>query len=584
MQSSSASKEPAAIPSPVTDARTRKQPIPAWRKWTAAALLAFVVVPFLHDSLSPDTSLAGVLGRDELESAKCPVQPKALMPKISFEWDEAYKAHSAKLLSRAVGLRDEKQIPTVSYDDMGKPQEDIRWNPFVEFKQWLVATFPLVHEKAHVEYVNTLGIVLTLKGSDESLKPLVLMSHYDVVPAPANTADRWDHPAFSGYYDGEYVWGRGAADDKTLLVAQYEALTKLLENESYQPRRTVILAHGFDEEEVGARQGAGQIAPFLEERYGKDGVLLVVDEGTGTVDGLWGAGFALPANAEKGYLDVKVVVGTPGGHSSVPPAHTGIGIMSQIVKSIEDHPFEPTLSKASPHLGLLACGAEHAPAFPKAYKKMLASPKKWSKLAASWAGESVAQRALLSTTQAIDIISGGVKVNALPERVEMMMNFRIDFASSIKETQDHLSHAIALVAKTNNMTFMPFPTKEEENNADLGDRYVVSQVFGIPLEPAPYTPEEGGVFDMFAGTIKAVLPGPDGEERIVAPYSSTGNTDTKMYWNLTRNIFRFMSAPMGGGMSGAHTVNEKAGIDAHLQIVKFVHALVQAANDYEGQE
>ena len=86
----------------MTDARTRKQPIPAWRKWTAAALLAFVVVPFLHDSLSPDTSLAGVLGRDELELAKCPVQPKALMPKISFEWDEAYNAHSAKLLSRAV--------------------------------------------------------------------------------------------------------------------------------------------------------------------------------------------------------------------------------------------------------------------------------------------------------------------------------------------------------------------------------------------------------------------------------------------------------------------------------------------------
>lgn len=64
-----------------------------------------------------------------------------------------------------------------------------------------------------------------------------------------------------------------------------------------------------------------------------------------------------------------------------------------------------------------------------------------------------------------------------------------------------------------------------------------------------------------------------------------------------------MSAPMGGGMSGAvsfpsplralgvadarvsqHTVNEKAGIDAHLQIVQFVHALIQAANDYDGPQ
>lgn len=85
-----------------------------------------------------------------------------------------------------------------------------------------------------------------------------------------------------------------------------EALTKLLENPEFSPRRTLIFAHGFDEEEVGARQGAGRIAPFLEERYGKDGVLLLVDEGTGTVDGLWGSAWALPANAEKGYLDVKV--------------------------------------------------------------------------------------------------------------------------------------------------------------------------------------------------------------------------------------------------------------------------------------
>jgi hypothetical protein len=34
-------------------------------------------------------------------------------------------------------------------------------------------------------------------------------------------------------------------------------------------------------------------------------------------------------------------------HSSVPPTHTGIGIMSQIVKSIEDHPFQPTVCAVS---------------------------------------------------------------------------------------------------------------------------------------------------------------------------------------------------------------------------------------------
>jgi hypothetical protein len=32
--------------------------------------------------------------------------------------------------------------------------------------------------------------------------------------------------------------------------------------------------------------------------------------------------FAVPGVSEKGYLDVKIEVATPGGHSSIPPAHT----------------------------------------------------------------------------------------------------------------------------------------------------------------------------------------------------------------------------------------------------------------------
>jgi len=46
----------------------------------------------------------------------------------------------------------------------------------------------------------------------------------------------------------------------------------------------LILSHGFDEEEVFARRGQGTIAPFLEKRYGKDGILMVIDEGSGTDD------------------------------------------------------------------------------------------------------------------------------------------------------------------------------------------------------------------------------------------------------------------------------------------------------------
>jgi Gly-Xaa carboxypeptidase len=38
---------------------------------------------------------------------------------------------------------------------------------------------------------------------------------------------------------------------------------------------------------------------------------------------MFGTVAALPGVAEKGYLDVVVDVTSPGGHSSVPPDHTG---------------------------------------------------------------------------------------------------------------------------------------------------------------------------------------------------------------------------------------------------------------------
>lgn len=56
---------------------------------------------------------------------------------------------------------------------------------------------------------------------------------------------------------------------------------------------------------------------WLEEKYGKDSVAMLVDEGSG-MEHLWGQLYATPAVAEKGMLDVEIRVETAGGHSSVP--------------------------------------------------------------------------------------------------------------------------------------------------------------------------------------------------------------------------------------------------------------------------
>ena len=81
---------------------------------------------------------------------------------------------SVQLLSEAV------QINTSVGDGWPDPdKEPDRWNDiFSPFASWIETSFPLIHaEKSPVtrEFVHQHGLLYTWKGSDESLKPLVLM-------------------------------------------------------------------------------------------------------------------------------------------------------------------------------------------------------------------------------------------------------------------------------------------------------------------------------------------------------------------------------------------------------------------------
>ena len=94
--------------------------------------------------------------------------------------------------------------------------------------------------------------------------------------------------------------------------------------------------------------------------------------------------------------------------------------MSKIISHLEDHPFLPTLDPRGPYLKYLNCMADHGPSFPKELKKQVKNPKKWHKLAKKLAASSRMLNSFLATTQAVDLIQGGVKVNALPEVVTGM--------------------------------------------------------------------------------------------------------------------------------------------------------------------
>ena len=153
------------------------------------------------------------------------------------------------------------KCPTENFDDNGNVDVDPRWKTFDKFHKVLKDLFQLVHKKAELDLVNRYGLVFTLKGASESLKPIMLTAHQDVVPA--SSLSKWAHPPFEPYYDSQYLWGRGSSDCKNNLIGIMSVVEKLLEQD-WRPRRTIVLAFGFDEETGGIR-GAAHIAKHLEK-------------------------------------------------------------------------------------------------------------------------------------------------------------------------------------------------------------------------------------------------------------------------------------------------------------------------------
>ena len=206
---------------------------------------------------------------------------------------------------------------------------------FTKFHAYLEQRFPKVHSTLKRELVGGLSLLYTWQGKDAAAKPIALMAHQDVVPVAPGTESKWQAEPFGGEVKDGYVWGRGAWDDKANLISQLEAVEMLIAS-GFQPRQTVYLVFGADEE-VGGLRGAVEIVKLLQQRNVK--LDFVIDEGLLITDGIM-PGLSKPAAligiAEKGYMSVVMKVQATPGHSSMPPPKgtSAIAMMSAALRRL----------------------------------------------------------------------------------------------------------------------------------------------------------------------------------------------------------------------------------------------------------
>src|ERR1051325_4147049 len=216
------------------------------------------------------------------------------------------------------------------------------------FMAWLAEAYPRVHASLQREVVNGRSLLFTWRGSNPALAPVLLMGHYDVVPVEPATESQWEQPPFSGAVRDGFIWGRGTLDDKITVIALLESAESLLA-EGFRPQRTILCAFGHDEE-IGGREGAAQTARLLASR----GVKLdaVIDEGGLILRG--GLGLTHPVAvvgiAEKGTVSIELSASGRGGHSSMPPPRTNVGIIASAVDRVQNRPFPTHVRGATEEL------------------------------------------------------------------------------------------------------------------------------------------------------------------------------------------------------------------------------------------
>lgn len=290
-----------------------------------------------------------------------------------------------------------------------------------------------------MEIIGGYSLLFTLQGSS-SAAPLLLGGHLDVVGA-STALDQWTYSPFEGHFDGEWVWGRGASDCKNNVIGILSATEHLLAS-GFEPKRTVLLAFGQDEESHGTF-GATRIAKALEERYGEGGIDAIVDEGGGGLDRKFGPLIALPALAEKGYADMSIKVESFGGHSSVPGPHSSIGFLARFITALEDAEiYSPTITYENPYYGYLHCLNEYGDHHKvPSWLPGVLERDDLDEIAQRVASLGLRSRYVLQTSKAATVVHGGIKNNALPEEAEVIFNSRIEasiLTAVLADSSDHV--------------------------------------------------------------------------------------------------------------------------------------------------
>jgi carboxypeptidase PM20D1 len=430
------------------------------------------------------------------------------------------------------------RLKTIASQD----DEDANGAEFASLHTLLEQSFRRAHAALKRESIGKYGLVYTWQGSDAKAAPIGLMAHQDVVPISPGTDGDWQQPPFSGAIKDGFVWGRGSWDDKGSLMAIMEAV-ELLATSGFQPRQTIYLMFGQDEEILGAR-GASQIAKLLKDR----GIHLqfVLDEGLLITEGVL-AGLDKPAAlvgvAEKGTMNLRLTATSAGGHSSMPPPQaeqSAIGMMSAALARLEDKQMPLQIHGLSREMFETLAPEMHG-----LNRVFLSNMWLFKPIIEQQLAKGAGTNATLRTTTALTVFNAGNADNVLPGRANAVVNFRLMPGDSSDSVVKHVTQVVAN------------PAVAIEKGVGIAEASSVS-----------HTDAPG--YQLINRTLRQLHP-----DVVVAPGLVIGATDSRYFEGVADNVYKFLPVrAKPEDLKRFHGTNERIAVDNYVELIQFYHQLI----------
>ena len=266
-------------------------------------------------------------------------------------------------------------------------------------------------------------------------RPLILLSHLDVVPADARA---WTVDPYAGVVGGGYVVGRGALDAKGVTVTHALALIEAKRRGLALARDLILLA--TPDEESGGRGGAALIIDQRSDLIGDARYLLT--EGGGILPGeggtpdVWGVSFTEKTPCWV-TLSARGVPGHGAGASADAATHRLVAALGRVTALRFETKVVPAVSQMFAALAPLAAPEDRA-----GYRSLRGALELDPAFRARFLQDG-GRAALVRTTAAVTTLSGGERINVLPSEARAGIDARLlpgesceDFVARLEQVID----------------------------------------------------------------------------------------------------------------------------------------------------